>query len=433
MLTVPFLTELDSRAAVRGSLDPLGMMTIWTRFGRHVVGNLTTVTTSARDFTVLLLGYYFAERLAEAGSDVSTLDAFLKWEQLASYARAAVNKDLSFRGTERVQKRLAEGGKVVLSPDPSWTTLGDQKNYGLWGLYTVASRSSGLLDAGTPATLRPAAREFVEGHYLPLLGESGFRRGDRIVSLLGETAPRVDPNGRERSMLEAVARLLKLKLRAEERVFYRQHLLLGGPEDATKGLQQQLVDVLPSRAGEASFAWTPAVVAGLASDARKRGKDWEPLAQRLDRIRACESVSAPASALFAYLQGADGQRVSEVAAHVGKTWKSGPRIDVEAVREVCDEMGAALADSSSRWVALAEGLSKGDYEGAIELVLQQNGAVMRDRGGSAWIERSGDSLDVRYHGEEADLPSHSELKTLWRFPYFLDAVRTIAVALREDA
>jgi hypothetical protein len=55
MLTTPFLSDLDSRAAVKGSRDPLGVQQIWTRPGRHVVGNLTTVSNSVRGFTTLLL------------------------------------------------------------------------------------------------------------------------------------------------------------------------------------------------------------------------------------------------------------------------------------------------------------------------------------------------------------------------------------------
>jgi len=33
MLTMPFLTELDSRAAIKGSRDPLGIQQIWTGLG----------------------------------------------------------------------------------------------------------------------------------------------------------------------------------------------------------------------------------------------------------------------------------------------------------------------------------------------------------------------------------------------------------------
>jgi hypothetical protein len=56
---VPFLTDIASRAAIKGSRDPLGEQPIWALIGRHVVGGLTTSTTSVRDFVVLLLGYWF--------------------------------------------------------------------------------------------------------------------------------------------------------------------------------------------------------------------------------------------------------------------------------------------------------------------------------------------------------------------------------------
>ena len=65
---MPFLTDLDSRAAVKGSRDPLGIQPIWTRLGRHVIGNLTTQSTSVRDFGTLLLGYHFAEVLTSLGA-----------------------------------------------------------------------------------------------------------------------------------------------------------------------------------------------------------------------------------------------------------------------------------------------------------------------------------------------------------------------------
>ena len=86
-----FLTALDSRAQVKGSRDPIGCQAVWTRFGRHVVGNLTTVSSSLRDYTVTILGMHFAEQVTDAGSDSTTLQTFLKWEQLCGYARAQEN------------------------------------------------------------------------------------------------------------------------------------------------------------------------------------------------------------------------------------------------------------------------------------------------------------------------------------------------------
>jgi hypothetical protein len=49
------------------------------------------VSTSVRDFTVTMLGYYFAEHAAEEGSADSDLGVFLRWEQLAAYARGGGN------------------------------------------------------------------------------------------------------------------------------------------------------------------------------------------------------------------------------------------------------------------------------------------------------------------------------------------------------
>src|SRR3954465_8035498 len=104
MITTPFLTEIDPQAAVKGSRDPLGVQPIWSRMGRHVVGNLTTVTTSLRSFTTLILGYYFAERIADEEQGDGDLAAFLRWEQLAAYARGTVNDDWEFLGMRRVKR-----------------------------------------------------------------------------------------------------------------------------------------------------------------------------------------------------------------------------------------------------------------------------------------------------------------------------------------
>ena len=83
----PFLTQSDSRAAVRGSRDPLGLVPIWSAYGRRVVGNLTTASTSLRGFTTLLLGYYCADRILEKETDQTPLSVFLRVEQLVSYCR----------------------------------------------------------------------------------------------------------------------------------------------------------------------------------------------------------------------------------------------------------------------------------------------------------------------------------------------------------
>src|SRR5690606_27460209 len=125
----------DSRAEVRGSVDALGAMAIWSRLGRRVIGNLSTVTSSVRDFKTLVLGFGLLRELRRAAgpeSEFNELAAFLRWEQLAAYTRYGAG-DQGFRGLRRVKARLGEGRVVPISVEGDCQILGNQKVYGLWG------------------------------------------------------------------------------------------------------------------------------------------------------------------------------------------------------------------------------------------------------------------------------------------------------------
>jgi hypothetical protein len=114
---MPFLTSLVERAHVKGSRDPLGLVPIWSRFGRDVVGNLTTVTSSVRSFTTVLIALELADILHEQlrQDAPKTLETFLRFEQIAGYARVKVNRDREIRGVLRVAKRLNEGRRIRIS------------------------------------------------------------------------------------------------------------------------------------------------------------------------------------------------------------------------------------------------------------------------------------------------------------------------------
>jgi hypothetical protein len=243
LIASPFLTDIDPQAAIKGSRDPLGIQPIWTRLGRHVVGNLTTVSSSVRDFTTTILDYYFAERVANEEGGDSELAVFLRWEQLAAYARGGINNDWEFRGTERAKKNFNEGGKLRLGTDSAALILSDQKTYGLWGLYSVASRSSGLL-ADDPTRVTPIVRKFIEDEYLPTLSGKESRSASGIVRLLARKSSELRPLGCDRPLFQAVGRVLQRKLSSREREFYRGHLAEGGPEDRTGGGQRVLVEAL---------------------------------------------------------------------------------------------------------------------------------------------------------------------------------------------
>lgn len=428
----PFLTDLDSRAAVKGSRDPLGAQAVWTRFGRHVVGNLTTVTTSVRDFTTLLLGYFWAERVSTEVGPGSELATFLKWEQLASYSRAKVNEDFSFRGTERVKQTLSHGSRVTLSNSRASQILSNQQTYGIWGLYSVASAASGLVEQD-PARLTSVALQFVERFYLPRFGAAGFPNGNRIVKLLSQSEVKVDLERADSALSHVVAKILERRTSEVERRFYYEHLVEGGPDDQTKGRQKLLAKLLGEHAMSGEIKWSPTFLRALEKEARATGEAGETLDYRLARIRACESVLAPAARLFAFMQGFDGKAIDVVAKIVRDQW--GPRVqamNVDTVRELRYEFAEVRQDIASRWVGFAESLAQGDYVSALRLLIEQNETTMQARGGAAWISEESGKLIVRVRDEQGGLPSRNELSNLWRFPYFLDSMLAITSQLRSN-
>lgn len=442
VLSMPFLTQLDSRAAIKGSRDPLGVQMIWTRLGRHVVANLTTVSTSVRDFTVLLLGYYFAARVAEEGGSAGDLATFLKWEQLASYARASVNKERGFRGTERVARRLQDGERVRLSVDAGAQILGNQKIYGLWGLYTVPAKASGLLE-GDPTRLTGAARDVVERSLLSAMEQAGPKTVQGVVDRLRNSEYALDLHGaRDAAVLKGVARTLG-KLREPERQLYREHLLFGGlgdhdPTRGTQGRQRLFAELLVDTRSSPDWALTPKTLRIIAARAARRSEPAaQALAYRLERIVTAELTLAPAVALFEHVLGCDGQPLSAIADGVRRHWGKGPSqtIDVAAFEALEPELRLWGDDAGTgrRWVQIAASLHDAQYEETLRLLLEQNAAVMKARSAAApWADVREGKLHVRFRDEQAThLPDVVELPNYWRHAYFVESLRAVALSLSE--
>jgi len=376
-----------------------------------------------------MLGYYFAERIAGDAGPSSVLSTFLKWEQLAAYCRAYVNRDVTFRGTERVQDTLSNGTRVALSSAKKYQILSDQQTYGLWGLYSVPSASSGLVEQD-PARLSSAALEFVESTYLPIFRDAGLPNADRVVAVLSREEATVDLSKGDRTLCEAVARILKQRMLQKERAFYRFHLVDGGPLDATHGRQKLLADIMKRRIAPGD-SLTPGLVRAFAKDAKTHGPEGETLAHYLARIAVCDSVLAAATRLFAFVQGMDGKSLDVISSRVREAWGAGVKtispLDVLGLRA---EFATVREDSADRWMAVADNLARGDYAEAVRLVVEQNQATMAARGGAQWVDVRSGRLHVRVRDEQGDLPSSAALADLLRFPYFLNSLLVVTHELR---
>jgi len=439
---VPFFTLEDPNAKVKGSRDPLGLVPIWQPFARHVVTNLTSVSTSVRGFTILLLGHYFAARLVREDTvpREEVLSVVLRMEQLGAYARHVghgVEGDI--RGIERVKRFLEEGRRrVFIQVDRRGLILSDQKVYGLWGLYSVAARRSGFLPEGQLG-VTPVTREFIETHYLPrlnpvlkpllrLLADGGTldtREGNPLFAALVETLP----NSFTRAEVE----------------FYGHHLRDGHNQPKPHGDGENSGSCLAKEYRQGRFcrlledhAKLPertgrAEVLQLAEVARPID---EGLSRHLYRIAHLEALLAPAGALFGYVLANKGQQPRDVARYVRELWgERVPNLDPAAFQDLLGEIQQiAYPEVASSMQQCHTGLACGDYESAVRAVIEWNSKVMEHRKGGAWVVFAPDGrLDVRYREMEESMPSAEDLPTLWRNGYFINALKGIVRQLRNES
>ncbi|TVS07938.1 MAG: hypothetical protein EA424_29185 [Planctomycetaceae bacterium] len=235
----PFFTALDPDARIKGSRDPLGFEVIWTGLGREIIGNLTTVTRSVRQFSTLLYGFHFANLAANLSEqrDEQFLPSFLRFEQLAGYARfwtyheQAVGGDI--RGIRAVRRNVREfgqkRGKLWLSQKREWLILSDQKTYGLYGMFRMAAHKSGLLDPRNDRQLSKRAKEFVTRQ---LQGLDASIQKQLVRHIARDT--RFDLA--HSPVVAAVAKFLAPELNLAEVEFYGAHLVRGDHAEITRRL-----------------------------------------------------------------------------------------------------------------------------------------------------------------------------------------------------
>lgn len=436
-----FLTELDPQLRIKGSRDPLGFMSIWTRFGREVVGNLTTVTLSVRSFSTLLLGLDLIDELIESrkADEKERLNMFIRFEQLAAYSRVACRPEdrealvgvdgEAIRGIEKVKRGIEAKRPVRISSKAEDQILASQRIYGIWGLFTVAARESGLLERDQNR-LTPAAREFVEQEYM-----GGRRHGGLWVEktrryLLKEGA--FAPQGEHRELAGELANRLKPELSAAERKFYGEALVLGrGFGDRALGdRQERLWRALEETNGHRKDDWRREF--GLAEleavwNARQQAGD-EDLAHRLGEIATLEPVLVAIASIFRYLLQCSRQRVERVVREIESSWGAEGLSHLKPARlePMRGRIGSVVEpDGGGRLIEAAEALSNGDYRTVVQKAIEQNEAVMKGRSGAPWIRVERGIVEVFERERERPLPSRQELRQRWENTYFLNSLKTV--------
>ena len=423
--TTVFLTLEDPRAKIQGSRDPLGVQPIWSQFGRHAVTNLTTVSNSVRGFTVVLLARYLVECLIREGraKPEHALAIFLRAEQACGYARHARYGASDIRGIERVQARLEAGRSVRIGDDSDACILSDQKVYGLWGLFSVPARVSGLIAEG-PVGLTDRAREFVEAVYLPTL-EPALASLLRLVRDGG-----VLDTGKRGRVASALGGAMPEGFCGMERGFYGEYLrdALHASTNVPKGRQALLASLLASLT-ELDAPTSRNELLTLSQAVERQDAQ---LASRLKRIVRLESLAALAEEVFGFLLSQHGQPVVEVAAYLKDEWGS----DIPNLDDLFEDLGAEISEAGSETRATLmlrchTAFRAADYQEAIHSLLDWNAEVLGARGSAPWVTRSGGKLDVRYRGDDRFLVDAADLPFLWRNSYFLDSLKDVTRQLGE--
>jgi hypothetical protein len=422
----PFFTALDPDARIKGSRDPLGFELLWTALGRRVVGNLTTVTRSVRQFSTLLFGWHFANQATEglADRDEQFLPAFLRFEQLAAYVRYDNDRSgrTDIRGMRAVARHMYERGRrQTLSTRSNALILSDQKSYGLYGLFRVAARNSGLLEADDETRLTPKAREHIESQLQAAKVTSAIQ--EEIVRIIGNR------NGKDNATIDLeddpcvkpLARLLRLELSDAEKQFYGAYLVRG--EHLLQPLPSQLrlweyiekVNTSSRCRWDEEFSMTDL---RLCIAEAEKSQDAE-LAAKLDRIRRAEELLGAAAMLYDFLLEQNKQPLDKVSREMAKKFGEGLTwLNVADLKPV-------FGQSCERLERLSVFLKQADYASACRELVDQNAAVMRERGGSAWIVLNDDKLDVRFLDEGADLPALKVIRQPWVHSYFLNALKRV--------
>lgn len=432
-----FFTEVDPEIKLKDSRDPLGFQPIWSYFGRKLVGNLTTVTTSVRGFTTLLLGHHFASSLVESGAVPAAeyIDPFLRFEQISAYSRFAWAEDTgdavnTIRGIRRVEARYKNGnGRVRIAADRDGQILSNQKTYGLWGLYSVAATSSGLL-LPSRLGLTSRATEFIEGNLLGALDQRKWGGIEGIGRLLSARELHFEPRGRDKDLGRTLSNLYGPKFEQAEQKFYGLHLV-DGSHCHPDGRQERLWHRIEQINGRKK--WRPFdmnELSAIVSKCRESNDTLDRiLAEGLDNIRVLERVLVPSEQIFDFILGQRGQTVSAVGAELGRRWRGAfGHLDLTRILELAAEITQAAGDPSSLRM-IAASLIDGRFGDAVELILQHNERVMQRRSGGAWAAIKNGRIEVRYSDQTGEPMDRSELPEGWHNTYFLNALKDVGAAV----
>jgi hypothetical protein len=399
---LPFLSLLDDRAKPKGSRDPLGFELVWTHYGRQVIGNLTTVTSSLSNFMVALLGFRWANEInANVPADERqrrVRETFLRYEQISGYLRYLAD-DKALMGITRVSARMEDDSpSVSFGLGAHEQILSDQASYGLWGLYSTATAESGLVsgDIRLPTALGHALAEQIE-RMVDKQAIIDLFTGDHTV-------------GRKQIAVHAKA-FLKAINKKSIRTQLLHALMNGGDRHAVQAdvwaITQDLADKQVKVDSLDEFIQLV-----------KRQSSNQVLIDRLQNIEAVERILVAANNLFNYCRQQEGESLRSVLKGIGDRYQ---------YQHLPADLDLTAVPRGSLLQLINVALRNNDTAAAIKHILELNKVVMEQRSGAPWVEvEPSRKLRVRVPTETYALRSQQALEADWDYEYFISSFLRIA-------
>ncbi|MBO9484524.1 hypothetical protein [Salinisphaera sp. G21_0] len=400
-----FISLLDDRARPKGSRDPLGFELIWTHFGRQVVGNLTTITSSLENFTVALLGFCWANELAAQDpspeSQAEIQKYFLRYEQMAAYLRFYQNSG-SIMGKNRVARRIADQNTDISIDEKTQQILSNQTSYGLWGLYSSALRDTGLIK-GNKRQLTASGMEIIA------LLEARLDKCLFIDLLTSSSVTKQHLEAASHDFLTAINHpdiqqtLLESLLLGSGGNRLQQELWL-----KTRGIIQ--LGQLPDAGPDELPVYLATLFDSHPSPDLQRALKW---------IIDIERILTATNNIFHYCRMKDGESIATIIQTLedkqyGYGW-------------LVDNLNGVDFPRKAELERILLAFKQGNYREAIQISLLLNKEVMSGRGGAPWVELAGDKLRVTVKSETASLAENGEaLQKRWDYEYFLKSYLRIA-------
>ena len=403
-----FLSLMDDRAKPKGSRDPLGFELVWSYFGRQVIGNLTTITSSMDNFAVAILGFYWVNNLEPPNVQADdqherVREHFLRYEQLAGYLRCYGN-GTDIMGITRIRRRIADDSReITLGMSAEQQILSDQASYGLWGLYSVAASDTGFVTGQNRTVTKfgePIARKILdqlgsaENEIKDLwLNDAPFSR-ESLQQLSGPFMRAIQHNDVQEPLLKA---------------------LLSG--NSNQPVQRELWNI--TRNIFSRNSQKPRNKAEFIEFVLAQGPS-ECLAARLRDIVAMERVLVAANNVFHYCRRKNGEKLDSIlVALAGRNYNYSHLPDTLPT-------GNFPRRSQIECILQAFKTENKKAETVIEEIIRLNRNVMQQRNGAPWLEIDSGGLRVKVESEKAELRSQENLETHWDHDYFLGSYLNIA-------